>query len=61
MSSITIDSSTRFTVEVVTQPIQSRLLNGIIENIGLRLTKLPGGNRGDGIMAEQFIKEGTNS
>ena len=60
MSSITIDSSARLTVEAVAPaPYKVDYLNGIIQNIGLRLTELPGGNRGDGIMAEQFIKEGT--
>ena len=59
MSSITIDSSARLTVEAVAQRHTKSITNGIIQNIGLRLTELPGGNRGDGIMAEQFIKEGT--
>jgi hypothetical protein len=38
---------------------QTGYLNGIIKNIGLLLTELPGGDRGDGIVAQKFIKEGT--
>ena len=38
---------------------EKKYLNGIIKNIGLLLTELPGGDRGDGIVAQEFIKDGT--
>ena len=38
---------------------QTGYLNGIIKNIGLLLTELPGGGRGDGIVTQKFIEEGT--